>query len=233
MTQDASIHRWTSIHSSILLVIGALILASAGTTVELALVAAAAVAGASSFGVLMGMQGRSGISIPNIISLLRLVLVLLAVLLLLTGEEPGYPVFVVLAAAGLSDLFDGIAARRLGGTGFGAKLDMELDAFFIYMLAVYAHVFYAREGWVLVAGLLRYGYVFVLLLLPEPDEFPRIVQLLSKGGCALAAIALIVVTAPLTGNQVRTMLSLFAVIVLCVSFFLDFVLRLVLRRDSG
>jgi phosphatidylglycerophosphate synthase len=232
MTVDAAVNRWTYIHSLFFLVIGVALLLTVRMAVQSVLMVAAAGLGALSFSLLLGLQGKPAISIPNSISLLRLVLTLLAVPIFVIGNGGGFPAFIVLAIAGLSDLFDGLAARRMGSTRFGAKLDMELDAFFIFMLAAFAHVFLEQGGWVLVAGFLRYGYVFALFLLPDPGDFPRTLQLLSKVGCALAAVALIAVTAPVLGNPARLILCLFSVTVLCVSFCLDVIMRLVLRADG-
>lgn len=72
----------------------------------------------------------------------------------------------ILAADGL----DGWLARRRTLTSeFGVFFDKETDSFFLLLLCGIA-VFEGRlPAWVLGAGLLRYGFVLVLFLVPSPD----------------------------------------------------------------
>jgi phosphatidylglycerophosphate synthase len=225
---------WTLIHSFCFLTLGTYTFffkVSGYTSLTApAVTAAAAAAGACSFAALMLLQGRSSVTVPNAVSLLRLVFTIAAVALLSSGRNR-WGVFMFFALAGLTDFFDGLAARRLGSTPFGAKLDMELDAFFIFMLAIAACVYYQQKQLVLVAGLLRYAYVFLLLLLPETGDTHPVFRFLSKGACALAEMLLIIITAPPIGTAARSIASLTAVYVLCASFFLDLVLRVL--RGSG
>jgi len=222
---------WNYIHSLLFLALGVYLLSVKVDSYSQWLLPAAAMTGVCSFTVLFLLQGRSSVSIPNAVSILRLVLVVLAVTLLFFGGRP-YTVFILFALAGLTDFFDGLAARRLGTTPFGAKLDMELDAVFIFMLAAAARLYYGQERLVLVTGLLRYGYVVILLpFLPDPGEMPFVIRLLSKGACALAEIALIVITVPILRDGIRSLSSLIAVGLLSASFLLDAALRLVLRVE--
>lgn len=71
--------------------------------------------------------------IPNILSMLR---ILLSVLLLpLIPVQPGFIVVYVLI--GLTDVFDGLIARKFGyESEFGAKLDSLADMLF-YMILIY------------------------------------------------------------------------------------------------
>ena len=223
---------WTMVHSFCFLSIGTYMFflkvpANAPWTAS-AVAAAAAAMGTCSFFILMLLQGRPGLTIPNAVSLMRLAFTCTAVFLLSSGRN-GWGVFVIFAIAGITDFFDGLAARRLGSTTFGAKLDMELDAFFIFMLAIAATVYYNQKQLILVAGLLRYAYVFLLLLLPDAGDMHPLFRFLSKGACALAEILLIIITAPLIGAAARNIASLTVVCVLCASFLLDAVLRILLK----
>jgi hypothetical protein len=110
---DRTVRFWTFIHSLSFLGLGVYLLSPKVTWGTLRVVPAAAGIGVCSFTVLFLLQGRSSISAPNGVSLLRLVLV---------------------------------------------------------ALATTARVYYEQVQLVLVAGLLRYGYVFLLLFLPEVDE---------------------------------------------------------------
>jgi len=68
-------------------------------------------------------------------------------------------VFVLFLANISLDVADGYAARNYGrATEFGAAFDLETDAFFVLVAGLY---FYHAAGygpWVLIPGLLRYGY---------------------------------------------------------------------------
>ena len=70
-------------------------------------------------------------------------------------------VVVVLGAiAAALDGLDGWAARRTGMTSaFGARFDMEVDALLIQVLAILAWQYDKAGLWVVVSGLLRYGFV--------------------------------------------------------------------------
>ncbi|MDI2027002.1 CDP-alcohol phosphatidyltransferase family protein [Saccharopolyspora sp. TS4A08] len=84
---------------------------------------------------------------------------LTAVITALVADGVGPSLLVVLGVVALiSDFLDGQVARRTGTTSpFGARLDMEVDAFLILVLSV--HVATALGPWVLVIGLMRYAFV--------------------------------------------------------------------------
>jgi phosphatidylglycerophosphate synthase len=73
---------------------------------------------------------------------------------------------VAMAAVALAlDAVDGYVARRTGTTSeLGARFDMEVDAFLIFVLTIYA----VRPigGWVLVIGAMRYAFVAAGWVLP-------------------------------------------------------------------
>jgi phosphatidylglycerophosphate synthase len=83
----------------------------------------------------------------------------------LTAESFQRPVpgsvYVGLTAVALAlDAVDGATARRTGtASEFGARFDMEVDAFLILVLSVY--VAPSAGAWVLAIGLMRYAYVVV------------------------------------------------------------------------
>jgi len=76
------------------------------------------------------------------------------------------PVLVSLAIVALAlDAVDGRVARSTGtATAFGARFDMEVDAFLLLTLSVYC----ARPfgSWVLAIGGMRYAFVLAVRLLP-------------------------------------------------------------------
>jgi len=71
------------------------------------------------------------------------------------------PVAIIVATASVAlvlDLVDGKVARRTGSVSkFGARFDMEVDAFLIMALSVY--VSRSLGWWVLAIGVMRYAYV--------------------------------------------------------------------------
>ena len=96
----------------------------------------------------------------------------------LIGREAPTAVLVAIAAVALAlDAVDGYVARRTGtASAFGARFDMEVDAFLILVLSVNA----ARSlgAWVLLIGLMRYGFAAAAwaapwLRAPLPPSFAR------------------------------------------------------------
>lgn len=83
-----------------------------------------------------------------------------------TGVESSTTLLVVLAAAALLlDAVDGPIARRTGtASPFGARFDMECDAFLILVLAV--HVSRTLGWWVLVIGAARYLLILAQRVMP-------------------------------------------------------------------
>ncbi|MDH3456445.1 MAG: CDP-alcohol phosphatidyltransferase family protein [Gemmatimonadota bacterium] len=73
-----------------------------------------------------GQQARPLFRAPDVLTVLRLPLAVLFVLLDGTGAR-----LVVLVAASLSDLVDGIWARRIGGSRAGVVLDPVCDKLFV------------------------------------------------------------------------------------------------------
>jgi len=69
------------------------------------------------------------------------------------------------------DGLDGwLARQRALSSEFGAFLDKETDALFLLLLCGLAAFQGALPTWILGAGLLRYGFVVVLFLLPTPQK---------------------------------------------------------------
>ena len=114
------------------------------------------------------------------------------------------------------DGVDGRVARRTGTTSaFGARFDMEVDAFLIMVLSVYA----ARESgwWVLAIGLARYAFVAAGLVLPwlrgplPPRQWARVVA-------AIVGVVLTVAAADMLPDAATTAMLLVALGLLAESF---------------
>ncbi len=74
----------------------------------------------------------------------------------------------------LLDVVDGWCARRFREVSdFGARYDVEVDAFFVLALSVVLLVRGVAGPWVLLGGLWRYIYVLALWMVPSRIEAPR------------------------------------------------------------
>jgi phosphatidylglycerophosphate synthase len=121
-------------------------------------------------------------------------------------------VLVALAAVALVlDAVDGHVARRTGTvSALGARFDMEVDAFGILVLSVYA----ARPvgGWVLAIGAMRYAYVAAAWMLPwlrgslPPRYWAKVVA--ATQGIVLVVAAADVLPRPLSSTALAVSLAL-------------------------
>ncbi|AOF81961.1 CDP-alcohol phosphatidyltransferase family protein [Methyloversatilis sp. RAC08] len=137
--------------------------------------------------------------------------------------------FAVLAlAALLLDGVDGWVARRFdSASDFGARFDMELDAFLIAVLCL-APVLLGKVGpWVLAIGAMRYVFVAAMpvwrwLDQPLPDSLRR------KAVCVAQVACLLVCLLPVVDARSTAALLGFALLALAASFFID--IRWLYRR---
>ena len=108
------------------------------------------------------------------------------------GEASAALFVSIVAVALVLDGVDGYVARRTGSESeLGARFDMEVDAFLLLVLSVYVAPFVG--WWVLIIGLLRYGFVgagwalpFMRATLP-PRYWRKVVT--AASGIALAVVA--------------------------------------------
>jgi len=131
-------------------------------------------------------------------------------------------VLVVLATlAALLDIADGYWARRSGvSSEFGARFDMETDAWLILVLAVLVWQLGQAPVWVLAAGALRYGFVAAAWLWPWmnralPPSGRR------KTVCVVQIVALIVCLGPVVSPALATALAAATLALLVLSFAVD------------
>jgi phosphatidylglycerophosphate synthase len=107
---------------------------------------------------------ESGPGLANLVTFLRAVLALpLLAAILLPGLQTEPIVAFLVAVAGLAVVLDGLdgwLARRLDqSSAFGARFDMEVDAFLILLLSILVWQTGQTGAWVLWIGLLRYFFV--------------------------------------------------------------------------
>jgi phosphatidylglycerophosphate synthase len=129
---------------------------------------------------------------------------------------------IALALAGfVLDGVDGWIARRTGyESAFGARFDMEVDAFLILVLSVIAWQLDKAGPWVILLGAMRYlfwmtGLVFSRFAAPLPASFRR------KAACIIAGVAVTVSMAPVVVPPASTWLAAVALAVLGYSFLVD------------
>jgi phosphatidylglycerophosphate synthase len=127
-----------------------------------------------------------------------------------------------LAFAGIVlDGIDGWIARRRGvESDFGARLDMEVDAFLILALSVLAWQLDKAGLWVVLLGVMRYLFWMAGLVLPRfaaplPASFRR------KAACVIAGIVLTVLMAPVALAPLSMWLAGAALVILGYSFLVD------------
>ncbi|MPZ82096.1 MAG: CDP-alcohol phosphatidyltransferase family protein [Actinophytocola sp.] len=131
-----------------------------------------------------------------------------------TGPQPVTTALVVLAAVALAtDAVDGRVARRTGTvSAFGARFDMEVDAFLILVLSAYLAT--VLGPWVLAIGVMRYAFVAVGHVVPWlRAELPH--SMIRKTVAAAQGIVLTVAASgllPHTGAVVVTGLALAALV---------------------
>jgi phosphatidylglycerophosphate synthase len=159
-------------------------------------------------------DGR-GASPANLVTGLRIVLAGLAGVLAVL-DAPPVALAVVLAGALLSDFVDGRVARATGtASRFGARLDLEADAFLILVLSTVVAM--DHGAWVLGLGLVRYVFAVGVLLVPglqhEPPPRPW-----CKVVAALVATVLAVVAVGPLPSAVETAALVVVALLLAESF---------------
>jgi len=175
--------------------------------------------------------GRMGIA--NLVTGARGMLTALvaAALMEVPSEDVAWALVALAIAALVLDGFDGWAARRQSVvSAFGARFDMEVDAFLILALAALVWRFDKAGAWVLASGLMRYVFVAVGLVWPWFDrELPasRRRQLV----CVVQIAGLIAALAPIVPQPLSAWVAGLSLAALAWSFWVD-VQWLVLRRRS-
>jgi phosphatidylglycerophosphate synthase len=161
----------------------------------------------------------------NQVTLVRAALVALVAGLI---GEPPIPAAAA-AATGLAvlvELLDGVdgwlARRGAVASAFGARLDMEIDALLILVLATLAWQHGKAGGWVLLSGLMRYAFVAAGWLLPwlaRPLPSSRRRQAI----CVLQIVCLCAAVSPVLAPRASAPISAIALAALSASFLVDVV----------
>jgi phosphatidylglycerophosphate synthase len=161
--------------------------------------------------------------LPNVITLVRGAVACL----LLAALPASAPWYAGLWLAGLAVAFllldglDGYAARRLKcETAFGARFDMETDALFLLLMAVLVLLMGKAGLWVLLIGLMRYGFVVAGFLLPRLAG-PLPPSLRRKAVCVLQMAVLALLMLPDVTSPLSDLVAGVALAALCWSFACD------------
>jgi phosphatidylglycerophosphate synthase len=151
--------------------------------------------------------------------------------------EPASPVVAASAAGAalavtMMDGVDGWLARRSGmSSRFGARFDMEVDAVLILALAILTWQHGKAGAWVVLSGLLRYGFVAVGWLLPQmrqplPDSRRR------QTICVVQVAGLILALEPFVMPPASDLIASAALVALGCSFAVDTMWLLSDRRQQ-
>ncbi|WP_373636808.1 CDP-alcohol phosphatidyltransferase family protein [Yoonia sp. BS5-3] len=156
--------------------------------------------------VLIGMRGlhqgypHAALGLCNLVTLVRLVIVAILCAALLGAISPTWTTFALASFALALDGIDGWLARKQGlASDFGARFDVEVDAAFALILAMYAATNGAAGPWVILLGVPYYLFVFTGRYLPWlngalPPRFSR------KAVCVFQIAALIALQVPLLAD---------------------------------
>lgn len=166
----------------------------------------------------MSAPGRAAIGLANLVTGVRLVLVL--ALWGLWTRAPWTSVTIATIGA-LLDAIDGPLARRRGEVSrFGARFDMEVDAFLIVTLSVLGWWMGKAGAWVLLSGAMRYlfvaaSWVWPWLAADLPVSYRR------KTVCVVQIVTLIVSLAPVVPSPLSDAVAGGGLLLLAWSFAVD------------
>lgn len=159
----------------------------------------------------------------NLVTLARAALVCL--LAALIAEPPAFRLALVVFTGSLVvlalDGLDGLLARSFKmASRFGARFDMETDAFLILVLSAHAWVAGKAGGWILLIGLMRYAFVVAGLALPFlADDLPPSWR--RKLVCVFQIVVLTALALPFVTSPWSDALAAAALCALAWSFLAD------------
>lgn len=172
-----------------------------------------------------GESLRTGLGPANRVTLLRAALVVAVAGLVLrppTLDDSAYWWVILLSAMALVlDGVDGRVARRTEtSTAFGARFDMELDAFLMLTLSLLVWMGGRLGPWVIAIGALRYLFVAAAIVVPSlRRELPPSQR--RKTVCVVQGVALLVCLGPIVPSQLAAGAAAAALALLVYSFGVD------------
>ncbi len=144
-----------------------------------------------------------------------------AVLIEAPSEAVAWALVVLAMAAVALDGVDGWAARRQGlASAFGARFDMEVDAFLILALSALVWRFDKAGAWVLASGAMRYVFIAVGVAWPLFDR-PLPASRRRQAVCVVQIAGLIAALAPIVPYPLSAWVAGVSLAVLAWSFWVD------------
>jgi phosphatidylglycerophosphate synthase len=138
-------------------------------------------------------------------------------------EAVAWGIVVVATASALLDLVDGKLARRSGlASDFGARFDMETDAWFTLVLCALIVYFGKAGSWVLAGGLMRYAFVAAARVWPWLDA-PLPESTRRKAVCVAQITMLITCLGPIIPYLAASALAAISLAMVSWSFAIDIV----------
>ena len=134
----------------------------------------------------------------------------------------GYWWIISVAIAALSmDALDGWVARYTRTeSSFGARLDMEVDAFLLLSMSLLVFLSGKVEFWIVFLGLIRYCFVICGRIWPFLEkDLP--LSWRRKVVCVIQGIALVICLAPVTSDSLAVAIGACSLGFLMVSFWID------------
>jgi phosphatidylglycerophosphate synthase len=132
-----------------------------------------------------------------------------------------WAVIVVATVTAVSDAADGPLARRAGlASRYGARFDMETDAWFTLLLCGLVWQADQTGAWVLAAGLMRYAFVAAAWVWPWLDG-PLPPSWRRQAVCVVQITTLIVCLGPIVSPLLATVLAAASLLLLTASFAID------------
>jgi len=168
---------------------------------------------------------KSGFGTANRITLVRTVLALPLAALALPPTKLSEPILwwiiVVATIAMVLDSLDGRTARRgKSETAFGARFDMELDAFLMLALSILVWRSNKVSAWIILIGALRYIFLLAGAIWPAlSKELPY--SLRRKTICVIQGVVLLVCLGPIIPHWLASTVAGCALGLLVYSFAID------------
>jgi len=159
----------------------------------------------------------------NVVTTIRAMLVALVAVLIGRPATPEMLWWVIglTAVMGALDGLDGWLARRTRmASEFGARFDMETDAALILVLSILVWQHEKAGAWVLLCGLMRYGFVAAGWLLPWLAQ-PLQSTLRGKTVAVGQLLGLSVALAPIVGVPLSAVAAALTLTALAWSFAID------------
>lgn len=172
-------------------------------------------------------HGFERFGLANAVTAVRAALVSMACAIVVFPEalqqaQPTVWALVVLVLVALAlDGVDGHLARRFSQESeLGARFDMEVDALLILCLSAAAFLLDKAGAWVLLIGLMRYGFVLAQYPLPRLSG-PLPPSLRRKVVCVVQVAVLCLILLPGIAPPVSSWLAALALLLLFYSFAID------------